>query len=289
MSAVRYWRDPLWGGVDLMRARFTGDRFGRHSHDTYAIGVVEDGVEEIAFPEGARCTGAGEIVMIDPGVVHTGRARTPDGWSYRVLYPRPAQIEAIAADAGARGGLPSFPVRAVADARAAGLLLSAHRAAEQGQRLAADSLLRVLLARLIGAYGTGRLRTRPGAGGRGGAARARELLHASLADPPDLEELAAAAGSTPFALLRSFRRAYGLPPHAYVVQLRVRRARELLERGVPAAEAAVTAGFCDQSHLSRHFRRIVGATPGAYQRGVRPAPSPASPSVFAPASPPAST
>ncbi|TDD22012.1 AraC family transcriptional regulator [Nonomuraea diastatica] len=186
---VRYWRDPLWGGVDLMRARFTGHPFARHSHDTYAIGVVEEGLEEIAFPDGPRCTGAGEVVMIDPGVVHTGRARTPDGWTYRVLYPRPEQLAAIADEAGASGGPPAFTTWSAADERAS-------------------------------------------------------------------------------ALLRSFRRAYGLPPHAYVVQLRVRRARALLERGTPPAEAAVAAGFCDQSHLSRHFRRMVGVTPGAYQRGV---------------------
>ncbi|MFI6788001.1 helix-turn-helix domain-containing protein [Nonomuraea sp. NPDC050383] len=100
-------------------------------------------------------------------------------------------------------------------------------------------------------------------------ARAREMLHASWTDPPDLQEPAAAAGITPFALLHSFRRAYGLPPHAYVVQLRVRQARKLLEGGMPPAQTAVATGFCDQSHLARHFRRIVGATPRAYQRGVR--------------------
>uniref|UniRef100_UPI0012E1DA04 helix-turn-helix domain-containing protein n=1 Tax=Nonomuraea sp. SBT364 TaxID=1580530 RepID=UPI0012E1DA04 len=86
---------------------------------------------------------------------------------------------------------------------------------------------------------------------------------------PGLRELAAAVGATPFALVRAFRLAYGLPPHAYLTQLRVRRARELLARGTPPAEAALAAGFCDQSHLSRHFRRIVGTTPGAYQRAVQ--------------------
>ncbi|TDC04238.1 AraC family transcriptional regulator [Nonomuraea longispora] len=266
--SVRYWREPLWGGVDLMRARFTGDRFARHSHDTYAIGVVEEGLEEIAFPDGPRYTGAGEVVMIDPGVVHTGRARTPEGWTYRVLYPRPDQLAAIADEAGAGDEPPSFTTWSAADERACAMLLSAHRAAELGQRLAADSLLRVVMARLIGAYAARGPRRRPAAAGRGVAARARELLHESLADPPDLGRLAVAAGAAPFALLRSFRRAYGLPPHAYVVQLRVRRARELLERGTPPAEAAAAVGFCDQSHLSRHFRRMVGVTPGAYQRGV---------------------
>ncbi|MGP4099003.1 AraC family ligand binding domain-containing protein [Nonomuraea sp. KM90] len=269
MSTVRYWRDPLWGGVDLMSATFTGDPFGRHLHDTYAIGAVERGEEEIGFPEGVRSTGVGSIVMIDPGVVHTGRARTPDGWSYRVLYPRPEQVQAIAREAGAGDGVPSFPSRVADDDDACRLLLAAHRAAEQGARLAADSMLRVLLARLIGRYARGQMRARRPRAGARAAARARELLHGSPADPPDLGTLAAAVGAEPFALLRAFRRAYGLPPHAYVVQLRVRRAKTLLARGIAPAEVAVSVGFCDQSHLSRHFRRAVGVTPGAYQRGVR--------------------
>ncbi|MET7464048.1 helix-turn-helix domain-containing protein [Nonomuraea sp. NPDC005501] len=156
------------------------------------------------------------------------------------------------------------------DEHAARLLLPAHRAAERGQRLAADSLLRVLLARLIGAYGNRRSPARAAEAGSGAAARAREMLHASWTDPPDLQELPAAAGITPFALLRSFRRAYGLPPHAYVVQLRVRQARKLLEGGMPPAQTAVATGFCDQSHLSRHFRRIVGATPGCTREASAP-------------------
>jgi AraC-like DNA-binding protein len=216
------------------------------------------------------------------------------------------------------GAHPSFALRMVTDRRMARSVVAAHRAAEIGDPLTADSRLRLLLARLLTAYGSRRPAQPARAAGPSGVARARDLLHAALPAPPalrhlaaaadappslaaaagtmptpheltaavgatpglddltaaagvtpSLDELAAVAGATPFALLRAFQRAYGLPPHAYLVQLRVRRARELLERGVPPAVAAVSAGFCDQSHLSRHFRRIVGATPGLYQRAVQ--------------------
>jgi AraC-like DNA-binding protein len=93
-----------------------------------------------------------------------------------------------------------------------------------------------------------------------------DLLAEHLADPPSLDDLARATGMSPFALVRTFRRETGLPPHAYVNHLRVRLARRLLDGGVAPAEVAATAGFVDQAHLTRHFKRVVGVPPRAYQR-----------------------
>jgi AraC-like DNA-binding protein len=73
-----------------------------------------------------------------------------------------------------------------------------------------------------------------------------------------------------FRLIRLFRERTGLPPHAFQVAHRVRRARRLLEAGAPIAAAAAEAGFADQSHLHRHFRRSLGLTPRQYQRRFRP-------------------
>jgi AraC-like DNA-binding protein len=94
----------------------------------------------------------------------------------------------------------------------------------------------------------------------------RDLLTDRLADPPSLDDLALATGMSPFTLLRAFRGETGLPPHAYLNQLRVRLARRLLDAGVAPAEVAVQVGFADQAHLTRHFKRVMGVPPGAYQR-----------------------
>ena len=103
----------------------------------------------------------------------------------------------------------------------------------------------------------------------GAVAAARDLLHGRLADPPTLSELADAVDSQPFGLLRAFRAAFGLPPHAYLNQARVRRARALLGTGQRPAEVAAAVGFSDQAHLARHFTRSVGVPPGAYARERR--------------------
>ncbi len=87
-----------------------------------------------------------------------------------------------------------------------------------------------------------------------------------MAAPPSLEQLATELGTSPFALLRAFRERYGMPPHTWLTDARVRRARRLLDAGAAPAEVAVAVGFTDQPHLNRHFTRIVGVPPGAYRR-----------------------
>jgi AraC-like DNA-binding protein len=100
--------------------------------------------------------------------------------------------------------------------------------------------------------------------------RARGLLTSRIADPPSLQELAEAVGANRFVLLRAFRRAVGVPPHAFVLRLRVERARMRLARGADISQTALELGFADQSHLSRVFKQVVGMSPGAYRREMRP-------------------
>jgi AraC-like DNA-binding protein len=104
------------------------------------------------------------------------------------------------------------------------------------------------------------------AGPRRAVDDARDYLAANLHARPTLEATAAAAGVSPFTLLRRFRRALGTTPHAYLVMLRLARAQQLLAAGSTPAEAAAGAGFADQAHLGRWFRRSVGVTPAAYAR-----------------------
>lgn len=266
---ARYWQHGAVPGVDLLRARFITHRYGRHAHETYTVGVIESGVEEFDYGGQLLRAGAGAVALLNPEVVHTGQAGVPGGWSYRVLYPAVGLMADIARELGAPGGTPTFPETVIDDARSARLLRAAHLAAEHGDRLASSSLLRAALAGILSAHArlasAGDSPRRP----RNSAVIIRavqDVLADRIADPPTLDELAAAAGMSPFALLRAFRDATGLPPHAYLNQLRVRLARRLLDAGLPPADVAAEAGFADQPHLTRHFKRVVGVPPGAYQR-----------------------
>jgi AraC-like DNA-binding protein len=100
--------------------------------------------------------------------------------------------------------------------------------------------------------------------------RARELMHAAFPSRPDLETIAGAAGLNKFSLVRQFRDVLGTTPHAYVVMLRVNRARELLAEGAAPAAVAIDVGFADQAHMTRWFLRTCGVTPAAYARQALP-------------------
>lgn len=257
----RYWRLRGLAGLELMQARYRRHAFARHGHETFAVGVVQDGGEEIWFRDGVERVGPGGLVLIDPEVVHTGATLSERWLEYRALYPAPAVLAGLT-----RGdGVPSFRQRVVYDERAAAMVLAAHSATETEEPLAAEAAVLTALERLLRRYGStpAVITDRPSP--RGSVTRARAILRDRLVDPPSLEQLAADVGARPLGLLRLFRDVYGLPPHAYLTQLRIRRARELLAAGRPPAEVATAVGFFDQAHLSRHFRRLVGVTPGAYR------------------------
>jgi AraC-like DNA-binding protein len=96
--------------------------------------------------------------------------------------------------------------------------------------------------------------------------RVRHYLEQHYAQHITLDDLAAVARLSPFHLLRVFRGAVGLPPHAYLTYVRVRQAQRLLLADLPIADVAAQTGFADQSHLTRHFKRIVGVPPGHYRQ-----------------------
>ncbi len=267
-EVARYWQHAAVAGVDLLRARFITHRYGRHAHETYTFGLVESGIEEFDYGGRLLRAGPGAVALLDPEVVHTGQAASPAGWAYRVLYPEVSVVTEIAAQLGWRRGTPRFPQPVLYDGRSAALLRSAHRAAEHGDQLASSSLLTEALAWLLTAHASAANAAAPPAIRRSPASVGVvcELLEERLADPPALAELATMTGLSQFAVLRAFRAQTGLPPHAYLNQLRVRRARTLLDRGIAPAEVATTTGFADQAHLTRHFKRVVGVPPGSYQR-----------------------
>ncbi|MFD9903656.1 AraC family transcriptional regulator [Streptomyces sp. NPDC059063] len=265
---ARLWTASGSAQVELLAARFERFSFDRHSHEQLSVGVIEQGAEGLHLPGGTVVIPAGQLVVLNPGQVHTGFAAEESGWRYRMFYFDVAMVDELArAHLGARDVW--FPDTAVRDAELFAGLRRVHRAQERADDpLTAESLL------LDGLGAVLRRHARTGPVSSDGAATdvrrgpdlARQVLHDRWTEPVTVAELSAAASMPRASLIAAFRQAYGLPPHAYLLRLRANRARRLLLAGQRPAEVAAATGFSDQAHLTRVFKRYFGVTPGA----VRP-------------------
>ncbi|MBJ6764631.1 AraC family transcriptional regulator [Myxococcaceae bacterium JPH2] len=260
------WRPEELGGLELLKATYITHTFAPHSHDGFAIGVIERGVEAFRCRGKMRYAPTGSIVLVNPGEIHTGQGAEEDGWSYRMLYPEPRLLEdAARALTGTARGVPFFESPVVDDPEVAALIRGLHASLEQpATALERQTRLFAALAALVARHTRPHPEQRPVGIEHVAVRRARDYLEAYAEENVTLEQLAGHVGLSVFHLVRVFRRELGLPPHAYQIELRVRRARELLRQGKPPGEVAAQLGFSDQSHLTREFKRRVGLSPGRY-------------------------
>jgi AraC-like DNA-binding protein len=260
---ARYWRaDGV--PVEAMHAHFTSHVYHRHSHESYSFGVTETGAQAFTCRHGRHVSASGMVMAFNPDDPHDGHAAVDGGFTYRMVHIWPEFLASLTGTP-----LPLFRSPVIEDPAMAASVRRLHRVLtgpgaetselERYERLAGT-------ARLLVRHASGREPTRRGAG-RLVAARIRELIQDSAGEVGGGEltadDLAAAAGCSRYAAYRAFRQAYGLSPSDYQRQLRVRTARRLLSAGAAPAEVAADAGFADQAHLTRWFRRYYGVTPGA--------------------------
>jgi AraC-like DNA-binding protein/quercetin dioxygenase-like cupin family protein len=267
-------------GVTLITAD-TARAFGRHTHDEFGIGLIDRGAQVSASGRGPVEAAAGDVITVNPNEVHDGLALAGQPRRWRMLYLSPEMVGEAArtiTQGVSREAELAFPaLRSAACASAfealhavaasADRASSGHRwqnrAQDHGQDLLQDhwnERLLLLLGELLAAA-PARAAPLPGA-----IARLRARIDADPADDAPLEELACAAGLSRFQLVRAFSAHLGLPPHAYRVQKRIHLARRLIGEGRALAEAAITAGFADQAHMTRALTRAYGLTPGALAR-----------------------
>jgi AraC-like DNA-binding protein len=264
---AEYWRADAMP-VEAMHAHFTSHVYHRHSHESYSFGVTESGAQAFTCRHGRHVSGPGMVMAFNPDDPHDGHAADDGGFTYRMVHIWPEFFASLAP-----GPLPLFRSPVIEDPAVARSVRRLHRtltgqatALERHERLTATAGLLVAAAHAPGPAGPAGLAGPTGlAGGGRVAGRLRELLHESYARDLTADDLAAAAGCSRFAAYRAFTQAYGLAPSEYQRQLRVRAARRLLSAGVPPSRAAADAGFADQAHLTRWFRRYYGVTPGAYR------------------------
>jgi AraC-like DNA-binding protein len=266
MERTTWYRPAGLAGVEALHASFERHEYRPHSHPTWTIAVMERGAAQFTVDERFERADDGECFVLEPEAVHTGVPAVPEGWGYKVIYLEPDLLSAWDERDAAAPRAAKWVVFRDADLRAA--LLRAHDA------LAAEPAGLVRDEAVLHAVDALKPHLRPGPEAprdrieHAAVRRALAHLRERWDQPVPLAELAAVAGLSRFELVRRFKHQVGLPPHAFQVDLRILRARELLARGHAPAEVAATCGFADQAHLTRTFRRSVGITPGRYARAV---------------------
>jgi AraC-like DNA-binding protein len=171
---------------------------------------------------------------------------------------------------GRHRGLPFFKDVRVDHRWAANSILSLHKAVSQrASSLECESRVLWTLAQLIKRYADVKATEYPLGTERKAVQQARQYIEECFAEGITLHQLAQHVALSPYYFLRVFHAEVGMPPYAYLESVRIRHAQRLIEAGRPLAEVALEVGFGSQSQLTRHFKKIIGATPGQYAQQVK--------------------
>ncbi|MGF6173056.1 AraC family transcriptional regulator [Ensifer sp. 4252] len=252
------------GGVEVVEAA-SGHVFARHTHEQFGIGLIHQGAQKSLSGRGMVEAGAGDMITVNPGEVHDGVPIGDAGRSWRMLYFEPSAIgDAMEDISQGKTRIAEFTEPVFHDVRTSQHFQALFNSitAPDGDRtgMHGEECVLTLIADVM--------RTRGGQMHGGGVPSAMRRAQRLIDDDPTvaitLSDLARAADLSRFQVVRGFSRAFGLTPHAYLVQRRIDLARRLIARGVPLAEAAAEGGFADQSHMTRIFVRKYGISPGAY-------------------------
>lgn len=255
MDQVRAWKPAVPGIVEVFHARFAEYAYPAHSHRTWTVFLVDDGVIRYDLDRHSHGSDSTVVSVLPPHVVHDGRPATSRGFRKRVLYVDESVL-------GEHLVGPAVDRPVIVDRLLRDRLSVAHKVLRSGDALEAESRLAFVFERL-----RRHLNERPEPARDSGnvlAEQLRALLDEHVTGSLTLAAAGRRLGAHPAHLVRSFTGAYGIAPHAYLLSRRIELARRRLLDGEPPAEVAVGVGFYDQAHFTRHFKRYAGTTPGRF-------------------------
>lgn len=262
---IKVWRLPQLAGIELHRGKAVTRDCPRHWHEELHLCVIESGSGELHYRGTSYRTPARSLFIVPPGETHANYTNEPNGCHYRNLYIHPNVLRETVDHLKGYEIESLFSQPVLFSANLINLYLEAHRGLEgPASRLEQDSLLLHLLVQLVTNHTdktASTLRKESDA-----VSLVRDYIIDNYQANVPLMRLAELARMSPYYLNRVFCSQVGMPPHAFQTQVRVLKAKELLRKGGAVSAVASATGFADQSHLTRHFKQLVGITPGIYSK-----------------------
>jgi AraC-like DNA-binding protein len=261
MAAVRHYRVQALESLELLQVVETKEGYANHLHETYGVCWVTTGFVKTHYQGEGHLSFPKSLTIMNPGEVHRGVLLSCEGSSYYSFYPQEQHVREI------YGALPYFKGPVVADEvltqKVKNFVLSL-----LGVSLELQTHYLALLTHLLKYYAEKPLAVAPVHAEKTAISRAKAYLHANVQTDVTLDELAKVADLNRAYLIRAFKKTLGLPPHAYLTQLRLVEAKKRLIAGEAISQVALALGFADQSHFSRTFKNTYGLTPAKYAKAV---------------------
>lgn len=264
-----FWRDSRLPHVELRKVS-DGRKvcYALHSHTQWSIGAITGGKSTFQYRDNTYRINEGDLVLMNPDWVHACNPIDDQPWAYLMLYVDTPWLTDLRYRAGLLSepqwqDIPtstlSNPVWYQRYCRMAACLLDEGRDLLDKQTEVVEFLSDLMHA----------LAQRPAEQATQAPDTVKALvryLDDHAAEDISLDTLCEISGYSAGHLIRAFKHSIGLTPHAYLVNRRIQLGRDELKNGIPIAEAAQNAGFADQPHFHRTFKRLMAATPNQYQR-----------------------
>ena len=246
--------------IERVANRLVAAAFSPHRHDTYTVALTMAGVQAFNYRGAIRHSLPGQVLILHPDEIHDGHCRDEAGFSYWAAYVPPTHVQTVLGGAElpfVSNGVSANPALIGAAMR---MVIDCAGVADPDAYEDALYDLAHAMNNASGRAATVRIANRTA------VMRARDFLETTVVFGARLDQLEQVTGCDRWQLSRDFRALLGTSPYRYLQHRRVDLAKQLLREGATLADAAHGAGFADQSHFGRTFRKAVGLTPKEWLR-----------------------
>ncbi|MCU4412887.1 AraC family transcriptional regulator [Acinetobacter sp. WU_MDCI_Axc73] len=269
---VAFWSDPRMPYVETRKACRSRICYKSHSHTTFSIGAVDQGRSRFSsYLHAAVEIESGSIVAIPAYVEHSCNPLPEQAWSYQMMHLdlnwlkqliEESLVDRISSD------IPELKPEIIKNietyqhfCQLNQALFDADKTILEKEQLLVETLVQIIFPSLQWSVLVENSYLQP---------HLRKLVDIIFRQETflSLEQLANYSGISRYAIIRLFKRNFGLTPHAFQLNLQINHARELLKKGRPITDIAYDLGFTDQSHFHRVFKSLTGVTPKQYQKVI---------------------